>query len=160
MFTLQLTASDIALASYERYCNSCPTIQKRMEVLLLVHHSNLSYSLIATIAGVHRDTVTDYIKLYQKSGMEGILKTNFQSRHSSLAPHTANIQAHFAANPCLSSTQAGQVVETLTGIKRCPTQIRAFLDKIGMSYRKTAQIPAKADVAAQEKWKVLSLNPC
>jgi hypothetical protein len=48
----QLTASDIALASYERYCNSLPTIQKRMEVLLLVHHSNLSYALIVTIAGV------------------------------------------------------------------------------------------------------------
>ena len=50
MFTLQLTASDIVLASYERYANSLPTIQKRMEVLLLVHYSHSNYSLIATIA--------------------------------------------------------------------------------------------------------------
>ena len=159
MFTLQLTESDIALASYERYCNSLPTIQKRMEVLLLVHHTDLSYGLIATLAGVHRDTVTDYIKLYQSSGMSGILKTNFQSPQSALSPYRATLKGHFAEHPCLSSTQAGQAIEELTGIKRCPTQIRAFLHTIGMRYQKTAQIPAKADVSAQQTWKTTIFEP-
>jgi transposase len=159
MFTLQLTEADVAKASYERYCNSLPTVQKRMEVLLLVHHSNLSYDLIGTIAGVHRDTVTDYIKLYQQAGMTGILKTNFKGCQSSLTPHAAFLEAHFAENPCLSSTQAGQTIEKLTGIKRSPTQIRAFLHKLGMVYQKTSQIPAKVSVVAQEKWKTEIFEP-
>jgi hypothetical protein len=62
MFTLQLTENDIAVAIYERYCHSLPTVQKRMEVLLLAHYSHLSYELIGTIAGVHRDTLDIFPK--------------------------------------------------------------------------------------------------
>ena len=50
-------------------------------------------------------------------------------------------------------------IEDLTGLKRCETQIRNFLNKIGMQCRKVSMLPAKADPDKQESFKKNKLEP-
>lgn len=50
-------------------------------------------------------------------------------------------------------------IKALTGLERKPTQVRNWMHKAGMRYRKTAQIPSKADPAKQEQWIETILNP-
>ena len=50
-------------------------------------------------------------------------------------------------------------IEELTGIRRGPTQVRNFLDSLGLRPRKVGMIPAKADVEEQERFKKRELEP-
>jgi transposase len=49
--------------------------------------------------------------------------------------------------------EAAAKIAELTGIVRKPTQVRQFLQALGMKLRKVGMIPAKADVEAQEAFK-------
>ena len=55
--------------------------------------------------------------------------------------------------------EASRRIEQLTGLKRGPTQVRQFLKSLGMKVRKVGQIPAKADVEAQDRFKIEELEP-
>jgi len=47
----------------------------------------------------------------------------------------------------------------MTGVKLCPSQVRAFMKYIGMSFRKMGHIPAKADPEKQAEFLENTLNP-
>lgn len=55
--------------------------------------------------------------------------------------------------------EAGASIEVLTGLKRGPTQVRQCIQSLGMKPRKVGQMPAKADVTAQEACKTEQLEP-
>ena len=55
--------------------------------------------------------------------------------------------------------EAGAKITELTGIERKPTQVRAFLKRLGMKPRKVAAIPARADLQAQQEFKERVLEP-
>jgi transposase len=65
----------------------------------------------------------------------------------------------FRQRPPASVGEAAQRIEQVTGLKRGPTQVRQFLKAVGMKPRKVGQIPAKADVEAQETFKTQELEP-
>ena len=50
----------------------------------------------------------------------------------------------------LKSQGAIATIESLTGIRRCPTQVRLFLKCIGMKRIKVGVYPAKADPEVQQ----------
>ncbi|MDX2304952.1 MAG: winged helix-turn-helix domain-containing protein [Microscillaceae bacterium] len=117
------------------------------------------YGLVARIAGIHRDTVTDYIKLYNQEGLTGLEKVNYQGKKSALAPYANKIREHFSVHPAASLAQAKAAIQTLTGIERQPSQIRQFLYDLGIRYRKAGQIPSKADPEKQAVFVAHTLNP-
>jgi transposase len=55
--------------------------------------------------------------------------------------------------------EAAARIAQLTGLTRRPTQVRQFLQSLGMKPRQVGQIPAKVDVAAQEACKTAQLEP-
>jgi transposase len=69
------------------------------------------------------------------------------------------IRKHLEKNPPATVKEAGAKIEKLTGIKRCETQIREFLKKMGMRLLKVGQIPAKADPKQQKEYKKTQLEP-
>jgi transposase len=142
MFTLQFQATDIEELIYKKYKHPQLLVQKRMEVIHLISMGIDNYGLVAHIAGVHRDTVTDYVKLYNSASLAGLEKLNYWAKKSDLAAHAAQVKAHFEAQPALNLAEAKAKIETLTGIKRQPSQIRHFLHQLGIRYRKIGQIPA------------------
>lgn len=53
------------------------------------------------------------------------------------------IETYFQEHPPRKLGEAQAKIEELTGIKRNPTQIRAFLHRIGMRCRKVGFVPGK-----------------
>ena len=49
--------------------------------------------------------------------------------------------------------EAAYRIEEMTGIKRSSQRVRIFLKNMGMRYRRTGMVPAKADPIKQEDFK-------
>jgi phenylalanyl-tRNA synthetase beta subunit len=52
-------------------------------------------------------------------------------------PYTQSLEAHFRKHPPISINAAIATIETLTGIRRSPTQVRLFLKRMGMPNNST-----------------------
>jgi len=152
MLTLQINEADLSVLTYEKYLYPCLLVQKRLEVIHLRALTQLSNQQIAQLAGVHPDTVTDYIRCYNQQGLAGLKAVGYQGQCSVLDAHQASLQEAFHKQPPLSSNQALARIKALTGIQRSPTQVRVWMKKIGLKYRKVGQIPAKADPDKQQQW--------
>jgi len=82
---------------------------------------------------------------------------HFHQPVSELDEHIETLKAEFEARPPATINEA---VERLTGIRRSPTQVRAFLtQKLGMKRLKVGQIPAKADPEEQKAFLENELQP-
>jgi transposase len=153
MLTLEVPVKEIPLLRYEKYHNRLVTFQKRAEIiLLLAEHPYLQRQQIASIVDVDRDTVSNIIKLYNTLGFIGLMSVQFKGQKSALNAHQTVLETHFIQNPPLSSKQAIHSIKELTSIERSPSQVRNWMNKAGMRYQKTGQIPAKADPIKQVEW--------
>src|SRR5271163_4574107 len=98
-------------------------------------------------------TLTDYVRDYQEGGIEALKILAFRRPRSDLEDHRATLESYFREHPPASVKEAMATIEKLTGVKRSPERVRAFLKRMGMKCRKVGMIPAKADIDAQEDFK-------
>lgn len=77
--------------------------------------------------------------------------------------HAATLETYFKEHPPRTIAEARQVIQEQTGIERSPTQIQAFLKRIGMKCRKVGYVPGHAATpekqAEQETFKNQALAP-
>lgn len=68
MLTLIISDADIELAKYERIHNPIETVRKRMDA---IYWTSQGYgrTYVASTSGVHRNSVKNYIKLYNAGGL-------------------------------------------------------------------------------------------
>ena len=123
-----------------------------MEVLWLKSRG-FAHKDICWAADVCPSTLTTYVRDYKEGGIEALKKLSFRRPRSDLEDHHDMLKAHFLEHPPASAKQAMAAIEQLTGLKRSPGRVRAFLKRIGMKCRKVGMIPAKADAAAQDDFK-------
>jgi transposase len=97
--------------------------------------------------------LTEYLREYREGGLEALKILAFRRPRSDLDDHRASLEAYFREHPPASVKEAMAKIEELTGLKRSPDRVRAFLKRIGMKCRKVGMIPAKANVEAQEDFK-------
>ena len=128
-----------------------PHIRRRALVVLL-RSENTPNNKITSITGLSENTITDYVQCYKEGGIARLTTLNFRKPISQLQPFDEVIKAHFEKNPVAGITQACKEVEELTGITIKNTQMRAYLKKLGMDWRKVGSIPAKVDIEAQQKF--------
>jgi transposase len=127
-------------------------IQRRFEILWL-HACGKFAPEIAQLVQQNPVTVRAVINKFKKGGIA--LVTPIDSNHptSELEKHKTSIIEEFTLRPPASAKEAAARIETLTGVKRSLGRVRAFMKSIGMKFRKTAAIPAKADLEKQEEFK-------
>ena len=125
---LQFTPEVIAILNDERYSHPVPLVQRRMEALWLKSH-DLPHAQIAKLVGVCDNTLRDYFQLYQDGGIDSLKTVQFYRSQSELCNHATSLEAHFKEHPPATIKKAQFEIETLTGIKRSPTQVRNFLKK-------------------------------
>ena len=135
-----------------RYSDLRITVQKKAEALIL-HAYGLKVTQIAEIVGVTATTICNYLNEFDRTGLDGLENPPEAPRKSGVVPHREVIEAEFKNKPPASVAEAAKRIEELTGVRRGKTQIRLFLKELGMGYRKTAVVPAKADIAEQEEFK-------
>src|SRR5436305_14021869 len=149
MLRLTFSEEDIKELDYQRYHHPHPRVQRKMEALLL-KAKGLPQHQIASCVGVCEDTVRSYFQQYQSGGIEALKHLEFRRPISELEAHHDSIEAYFREHPVTTIPQAGKRIEELTGIKRSPTQVGIFLNKLGLKRLKTSAIPAKCDGKLQE----------
>ena len=158
MLKLEFSPEEIAALYHWRFHHLHPHVQLKMEVVYL-RSQQLESKQIQRMCGISKATFYRYLHDYQAGGVEKLKELNFHRQESTLVEHQRRLEDYFRVHPPASVAEATAKIEKLTGIKRGPTQTRKFLKAMGMKPRKVGQIPAKADVKAQEEFKEEPLEP-
>lgn len=158
MLTLKISEADIELAKYERINNPLKRIRKRMDAIYWISQG-LSRKEVSDKSGVHRNSITTYIKLYNSLGLDGLKLFKYKGFLSILEGHRIGIEQLFREQPPKSSRQAAWMIEELTGEKLSCEEVRRFMHRIGMKPRMTGHVPAKADPDKQALFIEQTLNP-
>jgi transposase len=152
MIKIEFSDSDKAALSYERFNHPHPVVQRKMEALWL-KSQGLPHKDISRLTDICSTTLTDYLRNYQQGGIEALKTLSFRRPRSDLDDYRTTLEAHFREHPPASAKEAMATIEKLTGVKRSPDRVRAFLKRMGMKCRKVGMIPAKVDVEVQEDFK-------
>jgi transposase len=135
-----------------RYDYPDSRIQRRFEILWL-HSCGKFAPEISGLVRQHVKTVRQVIKNYRKGGIALITKIESNHPTSELEKHQASLIEEFTLRPPASGKEAAARCKKLVGVDRSPERMRIFMGKIGMKFRKTGAIPAKADLEKQEEFK-------
>ncbi len=138
--------------AYLRYQHPHALVQRKAEVLWL---KSQGFSNIDTqkAANVSKNTIGTYLRQYRDGGIDAVKTLKFHVPSSELDKQTTSLEAYFREHPPATAKQAMDKIEELTGLKRSPERVRAFMKRIGMKVRKVGTVPAKADPDKQEKFK-------
>ena len=86
-------------------------------------------------------------------------EVNFYQPESELEEHRETLEDYFREHPPATIKEAAAKIKELTGIERKESQVRAFLNGLGMKCRKVGMLPAKADPDEQAAFKQDKLEP-
>jgi len=131
MIRVEFSQEIIETLEYERYHHPNPKVQKKMEVLYL-KSQGLAHQEICRLCQISKMTLTTYLKRYRDGGVERLKQLEYKGQPSALNEHRASLEAYLREHPPRNTAEARAVIEELTGIKRSPTQVRAFMKRIGM----------------------------
>ena len=143
---------------YWRFHHPRPQVQRKMEVLYL-KSQGVSVAEVCRLCAISPSTYGRYVRAYRSGGIVKLQAGPGARRSSELTAYRVLLTEEFRQRPPASSTEAAQRIEQRTGLKRGLTQVRQFLKSVGMKPRKVGQIPAKADVEAQDTFKTQELEP-
>jgi transposase len=158
---LHLNLSDTDLETLSEALDD-PSIDERAKRKLLairMHVLNVPHSAIARTLNITDDTVTNYLKLYQSKGLDGLLENRFFQPTSKVAPFLDVLRKSLADEPVASAKEGAARIKKLTKIELSETQARRIMKQLGLEYRKTAAIPGRADPQLQLNFLTHELLP-
>lgn len=126
---LTFTDTDRLTLAADRYQHPDPRVQRRMEVLWLLSQGE-TQARAAQLAGVSRATVERYAALFRRRGVPGLREFHWVTPTSALESHRPTLEAEFQERPPHTVAEAADRIAVLTGVRRKPTQVRAFLKKV------------------------------
>ena len=162
MIRIEFTPEEIAMLESERYRHPDPRVQKKMEAVYL-KSQGVAHQEICRLCRISEPTLVTYLKQYQEGGIERLKKNEYTGATSELDGHARTLETYFKEHPPRTVAEAQQIIQEQTGIKRSPTQIQAFLKRMGMRCRKVGYVPGQAATpekqAEQEAFKNQELEP-
>lgn len=159
MRTINLSISERDKLNYERYHYPDPIVQKRLQAVYLIGTFSGSATEIGRIVDASRNSVSGWVNTYESGGFDALCKVGYGTNRSELDSHSTSILESFKANPPMSAAEAASRILDLTGIDRKITQVKAFMKRQGLRYRKLGHIPAKADQQKQISWMEQTMQP-
>jgi transposase len=137
---IALTDDEQSVVNAERDSHPDEHVRRKMLVLWLLHNG-LSRQKAADVARLGRATVQRYVAAYRDGGLDGLRHWGVTGPVSDLAAHAEVIRASLTADPVRTIPEAADRIEQLTGVRRQPTQTRAFLAGLGFTYKRVRAIP-------------------
>lgn len=160
MLTLQISIAEIATLKYEMYHYPDTLVQKRIHCIYLKSiDQQLSCEKIGLYVGLSRQKVSNFIQLYNQSGIKSLKFNNYGTNKSELENHSETLLSNLENKPVHQLSQAKERIESLTGIKRSLSAIESFFKRSDFKYQKIGHIPSKADVQKQETYLEEILKP-
>src|SRR5664280_16353 len=127
----------------EMTLNPNPRVRKKCLVVYL-RKKGYRREEVAEFLRIDEDTVTNYTKKYDESGLPGLLEENYRQPKSQLEPYTEQLKELFKKQLPHTVNQAIEMIDKETGIHLKPSACRAFLKKMGMKCRRCGVVPGKA----------------
>ena len=163
MINIEFSPEEIDALEYERYHHPHPKVQRKMEAVYL-KSQGLPHQEIRRLCRIaSKTTLTTYLKQYQAGGLEQLKQLGYQGQPSELLEYAPSLEEMFKKEPPRSSAEAQAKIENVTGLQRSPTQIREFMKRLGLRYRKVGYVPGKATnpdkQAEQAAFKTEQLEP-
>lgn len=149
MRPVTFSAADVEQIAHERYHHPDPRVQRKMEVLWLLHCGE-THERVAALAGVSRSSVHRYLSDYLEGGLDRIRRCLHHGSVSELDAQQASLEEYFEQHPPATVKAAQQVIEQRTGIRRGLTQVRRFLQRLGLKPRKACAIPVPPKSTPEE----------
>jgi transposase len=152
MIKIKIPPTEQEQLSILRYSHPNKVVRRRFSILYF-KSLNHSHGEIEKLAGASSTLITKVFKIYATEGLKGVADVNHYSRESDLEDHRDVIAQHFQEAPPTSAKEAAAEIYKLTNLQRGETQTKVFLRKLGLRPRKTAAVPAKANIEMQEDFK-------
>lgn len=151
LHAVHISEADADAARYEMFHHPDPIVQKRM-MCIRMKYFGFKHEEIGNVIGCCRNTVGNYLNLYEESGLEGLRVLKYHKPKSKLDRHSAKVEASFRENPPRSVKEAAERIKKFVRIERNLGRIRQYLHRLGMKPRKTGQMPSKADPLKQRQY--------
>jgi transposase len=158
MIQLEFRFEDRAALAQERFEHPHPHVQRKMEALWL-KSLDLPHGLICRICCISGNTLRGYFRDYQQGGIARLKEVVFYQPTSALTPAQTSVEEALRKQPPRSVKEAAARIAALTGVRRGLTQVRRWLHRLGLRYRKVGMIPARADPQAQAQFRQEKLEP-
>jgi len=158
MIQLEFRFEDRAALAEERFEHPHPQVQRKMEALWL-KSLDLPHRLICQICCISGNTLREYLRDYQQGGIARLKEVRCYRPAGALAPFQKSVEETFQKQPPRSVKEAAARIAVLSGVRRGLTQVRHWLDRWGLRYRKVGMIPAKANPQAQAQFRQEQLEP-
>lgn len=139
-FRVCLSADERRVVDQQRRSHSHEPTRRKMETLWLLHHG-LTQPRVAQIVGVGLATVQRYVAAFRRGGLDELRRWGVTGSVGPLAAHRELLVQSFREQPVCTAAQAADRMEQLTGIRRGPTQTRALLKSLGLSWRRVSALP-------------------
>ncbi len=150
MIRINFTKKDINELEHERFHYPVPRIQRKIEAIYL-KSQNVKHGTICKLCRISNVTLLQYMREYIEGGIDRLKLNLFKGKANLLSSHQETLEDYFYTNPPRSAAEARKIIEEKTEISRCLTQVREFLKRIGLKYRKVGSVPGK--VTTEEKIK-------
>jgi transposase len=118
--------------------------------VILSLDEGLNYQTIETVLGVSGDTIRRYKKYYEEGGVDLLLENNYKAYKGRLSVEQLNKLDRLLSEKIYKTTK--EVIALIAkefGVKYSESQVSRILHKLGYSYKKPKQYPAKSDKKKQ-----------
>ncbi|GIU70491.1 MAG: IS630 family transposase [Candidatus Woesearchaeota archaeon] len=127
-------------------------IADRLKAILLLN-DGYTYEQVAHILLLDETTIRNYIKRYREKGIEGLIEDNYQGKIPFLnEEQIQELDEHLSQKVYTTIKEIREYIKKRFGIYYSLEGVRKLLHKMGYVYKKTKQIPAKADKEKQERF--------
>lgn len=152
MIRAKLSETEMDELRKHRFLHPDPEVQRRSEILLLCAH-DIGHAKVAEIFACHRNTVTNVLRRYRKTGLAGLPSLLRPGRCSELTPHVQSITESLDKTPVRSVNEACERIKEITGIVRKPSQVRSMLHHLGFRRLVSGAMPCpKKKRRANMRW--------
>ena len=141
------------------YDTQSPKSSKRLALAFILLGENADIKTISRVVGVSGRHIRNYQKIQREQGHTALTKDIRYRPASTLERYKDLIRENLTKNPVATAAEASERIQSITGIKRSPTQIRHFMHQLGLKPLKVAAIPAKANPVIQSEFLETKLEP-
>jgi transposase len=159
MIRLQLTNGDLEDIAEALDDPEVSDRGKKKLLVITMHQQGAQHSFIASCLRISAPTLITYLKEYRDGGLPATLEDRYYRPSSNLEPFWQCLICSFKAAPVAHAKAAVMRIEAMTGIRLSESQCRRLMKKMGMSLKKSAQIPGKADGQLQFEFYQTQLQP-
>jgi transposase len=158
MMTLEFSQDILTQIQHHRHHHPHHKVRQKMEALWQ-KSLGLPHWQICEVIGITGNTLRSYFREYLDGGLDRILELRFYQPVSELENYKTCLKTYFTKHPPHSAGEAAAFIKRHLDIDLSPNRVLIFLKSLGIKRLKVGQIPAKADVEAQQRFVEDQLEP-